>query len=87
MDTGLQKAITASGSIASLARALGITGAAICQWPRIPAGRVIAIEDATGVPRDQLRPDLYRRSRRASEARPSPARRLSHQRCASPSSR
>ena len=59
MNTGLEKAVEIKGSIAALARALGITRAAICQWDRIPAERVIAIEAATGVPRHDLRPDLY----------------------------
>jgi DNA-binding transcriptional regulator YdaS (Cro superfamily) len=66
MDTGLKKAIAAKGSIASLARALGITRSAICQWDRIPAERVIDIEKASGVPRAELRPDLFSEPERTS---------------------
>jgi len=59
MTDGLKKAVSSKGSIAALARALGITRAAICQWRKIPAERVIEIERVTGVPRHELRPDLY----------------------------
>lgn len=42
-----------------VARALGITHGAVSQWKRVPAERVIAVSDLTGVPRHELRPDLY----------------------------
>ncbi len=59
MNAGISKAAKAVGTIAALARKIGITRSAICQWDRIPAERVIEIERATGVPRQELRPDLY----------------------------
>lgn len=37
----------------------GVTSQAVSQWKRIPAGRVIAVEKATGIPRHELRPDIY----------------------------
>jgi len=58
-DAGLSKAAEAVGSFAALARALGVTKGAVHQWTRVPAERVLAVEAATGVPRQQLRPDLY----------------------------
>lgn len=42
-----------------LAEAMGIGVSAISQWKRVPAERVLAVEAATGVSRQQLRPDLY----------------------------
>lgn len=60
MDSGLQKAVAAKGTVAELARSLGITRAAIAQWDKIPAERVVEIERVTGVPREELRPDLFR---------------------------
>ena len=62
MDQGIKKAVEAKGTIAALARDLGITRAAIHQWDRIPADRVVEVERVTGVPREELRPDLYRSS-------------------------
>jgi DNA-binding transcriptional regulator YdaS (Cro superfamily) len=47
------------GAKAELARILGLTRAAVCLWKRVPAEHVIAVERHTGIPRTQLRPDLY----------------------------
>jgi DNA-binding transcriptional regulator YdaS (Cro superfamily) len=40
---------------------LNVGRAAVCKWERrqIPAERVLEIERVTGVPRHELRPDLY----------------------------
>ncbi|RXH22264.1 molecular chaperone [Bradyrhizobium nanningense] len=58
-DDGLERAIGAAGGIAQLARKIGISQPSISNWTRVPAQRVIAVETATGVPRNDLRPDLY----------------------------
>jgi TorA maturation chaperone TorD len=58
-DAGLQQAIRAVGGISALARALGVAQPSISGWSRVPAERVVAVEAATGVTRDILRPDLY----------------------------
>ena len=58
-SAGLQKAIEKTGSGARLADQLGVTRQALYQWHRIPAERVLEIERITGVPRHELRPDLY----------------------------
>ena len=55
----LLRAIQSAGGYAKLAEALGVTRGAIYLWKRVPAERVISVERATGVPRQQLRPDLY----------------------------
>lgn len=52
-------AVAKAGGMRALARALGINYQAIQSWKRIPAERVVAIERITGIPREQLRPDLY----------------------------
>jgi DNA-binding transcriptional regulator YdaS (Cro superfamily) len=60
--TGLEKAIEVAGGIRALGRMLGISHSAIRQWEgEIPAKRIIDIETLTGIPREELRPDLYRR--------------------------
>lgn len=55
----LQTAAIAVGGRAQLASLIGVTKSAVYQWTRVPAERVLAVEAATGVPRQQLRPDLY----------------------------
>ena len=49
-----------AGGIVKLSLALGLSRGAASQWQRIPAERVVAIERLTGIPREILRPDLYR---------------------------
>lgn len=60
-DAGVQRALDALGwgATVEIAAALGITSQAVTQWRRIPAERVLDVERITGVPRHELRPDLY----------------------------
>ncbi|WP_422762726.1 transcriptional regulator [Pseudomonas viridiflava] len=56
------RAAEAAGSQSALARVLGCTPQNVQKWcasGRIPAERVLRVEQATGVPRHELRPDLY----------------------------
>lgn len=56
----LSKAKAVIGGGVALARALGgISSQAVNQWRRVPAERVLEVERVTGVPRHELRPDLY----------------------------
>lgn len=58
----LEKAIKRAGSQGKLGRALGLKQQHVFKWKmtgRVPAHRVLAVESVTGVPRWQLRPDLY----------------------------
>ena len=43
-----------------LAEQLHLTPAAVSAWNKVPPERIIEIELLTGVPRERLRPDLYR---------------------------
>jgi len=58
-EAALKKAIELAGGHAALARSLGISSAAISQWQACPPLRVLKVEAASGVPRHELRPDLY----------------------------
>jgi TorA maturation chaperone TorD len=58
-DDGLDRAIDAAGGVARLARKIGISQPSVSNWSKVPAQRVIAVEAATGVSRNDLRPDLY----------------------------
>jgi TorA maturation chaperone TorD len=58
-DPGLQQAINAAGGVSELARKIGIAQPSVSNWARIPAERVVAVEEITGVNRALLRPDLF----------------------------
>jgi TorA maturation chaperone TorD len=58
-ETGLDEAIRAAGGVSELARRLGIAQPSVSNWQRVPAERVAAVEEATGVDRTRLRPDLF----------------------------
>jgi DNA-binding transcriptional regulator YdaS (Cro superfamily) len=60
MEKGVRLAIEAGGGLREFARKLGISKQAVQQWTQVPAHRIIEIERLTGVPREKLRPDLYR---------------------------
>jgi TorA maturation chaperone TorD len=58
-DHGLQEAIRAAGGSGELARRLGISQPSVSNWDRVPAERVLSVEQATGIARGLLRPDLF----------------------------
>lgn len=60
MTDELKRAIARAGGMRALGRLLGIREQSISQWKAVPAHRIVAIEAATGIPREELRPDLYR---------------------------
>ena len=67
----LAAAIKSAGSGTELARRIGITPEAVCQWRgRVPVNRVIAVEAATGVSREHLRPDVFAAPRPAKRRAP-----------------
>jgi TorA maturation chaperone TorD len=58
-DPGLDEAIRAAGGVSELARRIGISQPSVSNWDRVPAERVVAVEQATNVNRTVLRPDLF----------------------------
>jgi TorA maturation chaperone TorD len=58
-DRGLQEAIRAVGGVTELARRIGISQPSVSNWTRVPAERVLQVENASGIARSILRPDLY----------------------------
>ena len=60
MDTTLLKtAITKAGGPAAVGRHFGISWQAVSAWRECPARRVMGLEALSGIPRSELRPDLY----------------------------
>lgn len=59
MNETVRRAIEAAGGPTALARQLGIKSPSLYSWTKIPAERVGAVHEATGIPREELRPDLY----------------------------
>ena len=59
MSRGLRKAVKAAKSKSSLARMLKVERATISAWYQIPERWVMQVEQETGVPRHELRPDLF----------------------------
>jgi len=55
----LRTAIARAGGPTALARRLGVSKQAIVQWRQAPPLRVLELERLSGVPRHELRPDLY----------------------------
>src|ERR1044072_8251702 len=59
-DEGLSEAIQAAGGVSEIARRVGISQPSVSNWEKVPAERVLLVEETTGVSRKVLRPDLYR---------------------------
>lgn len=59
MNEALDLAIKRAGGLTRLAASLGISKQAVLQWEKVPPLRVLEVERASGVPRSELRPDLY----------------------------
>jgi DNA-binding transcriptional regulator YdaS (Cro superfamily) len=55
----LQRCAELVGGVSKLAALLGIRHQSFYSWHRIPAERVLDVERVTGIPRHELRPDLY----------------------------
>ena len=61
MTNAMDRAAGTKGSYQKLADAMGLSRQAVYRWRAtgVPADRLIELEALTGVPRTELRPDLY----------------------------
>jgi DNA-binding transcriptional regulator YdaS (Cro superfamily) len=55
----IKRAIEAAGGARRLADELDISPEAVYMWPECPVMRVLEVERLSGVPRHELRPDVY----------------------------
>ena len=60
MEVTGMKLLKATTNVSKLASDLGVSRMAVYQWKEVPANRLIEIEQLTGIPRQDLRPDLYK---------------------------
>lgn len=64
-SAALQRAIALVGGQAAMGRLLGVSQPSVWAWQRkgkpLPAEHVLAVEEATGISRHDLRPDIYPR--------------------------
>ena len=58
-DPVLIDVFRAMGSATALAKALGVTRAAVSRWDRIPIRHLATVSELTKIPRQRLRPDLH----------------------------
>lgn len=55
----MRAVLAAAGGARALATALKISRVAVYNWKRVPVTRVLDVERLTGIPRHDLRPDVY----------------------------
>jgi len=55
----IKVAIEKAGSVKALAELVGVKPQAISQWRRVPVEHVRAIAGLTGLPKHQIRPDVF----------------------------
>ncbi len=62
-ESALTRAIDQAGSQSAFARLLGVAQQTVSDWVNkrrpLPAEHVLLVERETGVPKEQLRPDIY----------------------------
>jgi DNA-binding transcriptional regulator YdaS (Cro superfamily) len=59
MEEITKEAIRRAGGATKLASLLPVTPQAVSQWSRVPPEHVLIVEQASGVSRHQLRPDIF----------------------------
>lgn len=58
-DPAIMAVLFKYGNAVKLATHLGITRQAVSRWTKIPMKHLSAISEFTGIPRQELRPDVY----------------------------
>jgi DNA-binding transcriptional regulator YdaS (Cro superfamily) len=62
--TALERAIKASGGTSAVAKKLGVSQPVVSNWiarKRVPAAWAISMEQIIGIPRYELRPDVFQK--------------------------
>jgi len=59
MQDIIRRVIDAAGGPSALSRQLNISHTSVYRWTQIPDTHLVKIEEITGIPREELRPDLF----------------------------
>jgi DNA-binding transcriptional regulator YdaS (Cro superfamily) len=59
MSILIEDIIERGGGASALATKLKLHRATVWGWKKVPPHHVLAVERITGIPREELRPDLY----------------------------
>lgn len=54
----MNEIISAGGGVVNLSRRLGLSHVTVLRWKHVPDKRLAAVSEITGIPVDELRPDL-----------------------------
>ena len=63
MNVAATKAIRLAGGITKVAEALRISKQAVSAWRDVPPRYVVTLERLSGIPRQKIRPDVFREER------------------------
>ncbi len=59
----IKEIIKKAGGGVKLAKKIGIYHSAVYRWKHIPVQRLSDVEKITGIPREELRPDIFLKER------------------------
>lgn len=59
----LKQIFSSAGGVVALSKGLGYRShTSLLKWKKVPDKHLLKIEQITGIPREELRPDLYRKT-------------------------
>ena len=61
VDPAIARIRAIRGMAVRIAEAFKIDKAAVYQWKRVPADRVLIVSELIGMPPEQVRPDVFKR--------------------------
>lgn len=72
MNLSIKDIAKEAGGVVSLSLKLGLSRGAVSQWNQVPLERVNDVARITGIPREQIRPDVFGATQSCDCTQPSP---------------